>query len=311
MELHTLEAASADASFRRYFRATTSQGSFVIMDAPPDKEDVQPFVSIAQQLAELGVHTPIVHAQDLENGFLMLEDLGNRTYLDDLLNNASALYSAAIATLIDVQKGQQEHASFNLPVYNKKRLNDEMDLFKDWFIYKHLKEKFNSESSNVLEETKAFLISECLAQPQVWVHRDYHSRNLMITEHNSPGVIDFQDMVVGPIAYDLASLFKDCYIEWPREQQLEWLAEYHELSRKELSVKPFSFTQLVRWYDLAGLQRHLKVLGIFCRLYYRDGKENYLNDLPLVAKYALEVLELYPELCVFKQHFAPHIRSVL
>jgi len=281
------------------------------MDAPPDCEDTEPFIQIAAQLTQLGVHAPSVHAHDSNQGFLLLEDLGSRTYLDELSSNPAELYPLAINALIKLQKGSENNKQFVPPKYHQESLTKEMDLFDEWFINKHLKAKTNSNSSNSLAATKVFLVAECLAQPQVWVHRDYHSRNLMITALESPGVIDFQDLVNGPIGYDLASLFKDCYIEWPRETQLQWLAEYHRLAIRELAVNTFSFEQLIRWYDMAGLQRHLKVLGIFCRLNYRDGKANYMNDLPLVAKYTLEVIDLYPELADFKTHFSSAIRSVL
>lgn len=281
------------------------------MDAPPESEDVEPFIAIAGAIGNLGAHVPKIYAQNIPRGFLLLEDLGVRTYLDELPENATKLYSEAISALIRIQSGHIQEPDFDLPDYHETRLKDEMSLFDIWFINKHLGLEITQKSATILQATKALLVRECLAQPQVWVHRDYHSRNLMITDDNSPGVIDFQDMVLGPIAYDLASIFKDCYIEWPRQQQLQWLREYHSLAHSKLSISPFSFDQLVRWYDMAGLQRHLKVLGIFCRLYYRDDKSNYLKDLPLVAKHTLEVLELYPELDSFKQHFATSIESAL
>ena len=311
IELRSLQPASEDASFRRYFRASTAHDSFVVMDAPPESEEIEPFIAISGAIGNVGAHTPKIFAQDIPRGFLLLEDLGIRTYLDELPENAPKLYSEAISALLSIQTGHLQEPGFDLPEYDETRLKDEMSLFDIWFINKHLGIEISTESQQALQATKALLVRECLAQPQVWVHRDYHSRNLMVTDDNSPGVIDFQDMVLGPIAYDLASIFKDCYIEWPRQQQLQWLREYHSLVHSKLSISPFSFDQLVRWYDMAGLQRHLKVLGIFCRLYYRDNKSNYLKDLPLVAKYTLEAIELYPELSGFKRHFANSIESVL
>lgn len=281
------------------------------MDAPPEKEDCKPFIDSATSLSKLGVHTPEIIAHDLSLGFIVLEDLGDRTYLDELEHNPAELYSNAIDALLKIQSGAIDDSSEAPPNYSHAMLIDEMTLFNHWFINKHLGKTIHEPSFAVWLHTQQFLASECLKQPQVWVHRDYHSRNLMITESNSPGVIDFQDMVIGPIGYDLASIFKDCYIEWPRERQQEWLDEYRVKAITAFQLPSFSLATLTRWVDLAGLQRHLKVLGIFCRLNYRDGKANYLNDLPLVAKYCLEVLNIYPELAVFKDHFEDHIQAAL
>ncbi len=304
-------AASADASFRRYFRAATNHGTFVVMDAPPEKENCQAFVDSAQALESLGVHTPNIVAKDLDQGFIVLEDLGTRTYLEELKQNPNSLYSDAIDALIKIQTGKARKDKWSPMHYDSQKLTEEMSLFSQWFVNKHLGRSIDEPSLAVWLHIQEFLAQACLEQPQVWVHRDYHSRNLMITKDNSPGVIDFQDMVVGAIGYDLASIFKDCYIEWPRQQQQLWLEEYRVRAIAELSLPEFSLDTLTRWVDLAGLQRHLKVLGIFCRLNYRDGKDNYLNDLPLVAKYVLEVLEIYPELKAFKNHFKGHIEAAL
>ena len=317
MTISSIEPASADASFRRYFRAKTVnnkvQETWVVMDAPPEKESITEFIDIAEQLAQTGVHTPEIRAKDIENGFLLLEDLGSRPFLDELKDNPNALYSDAISALIKIQQGSGSTSPTKnkLPVYDKTKLNEEMDLFEQWYLNKHLGLTLDAQKKQSWEECKQILIDACLEQPQVWVHRDYHSRNLMITDDNSPGVIDFQDMVTGPIAYDLASIFKDCYIEWPRAQQRAWLEEYRAQANEQLGIQAIGQAQLLRWYDLTALQRHLKVLGIFCRLYYRDGKDQYLNDLPLVAKYTLEALDLYPEFKNFKQYFAPLITQAL
>lgn len=279
------------------------------MDAPPDKEDTRPFIVAANALHAQRVHTPEIHHQQSEQGFLLLEDLGNRLFQPELQNAADTLYTQAINALIKIQCGVHDQAQLRLVKYNDQLLNDEMQLFIDWYLGKHLTVALAPDAEEVWNETKQFLIRTCQSQPQVWVHRDYHSRNLMITEQNSPGVIDFQDMVIGPIAYDLASLFKDCYFEWPRSKQHAWLAEYYQSLTPELLSQPFSLDELIRWVDLTGLQRHLKVLGIFCRLNYRDGKDQYLGDLPLVANYVLQVLELYPELEPFENFFAQPIRQ--
>jgi len=310
-KLEKIEPASADASFRRYFRIKTDQGTLIVMDAPPEKESISEFIAIDQQLRAIDVHAPEIKAQNVEKGLLLLEDFGNRTYLNELKNNANSLYQDAIKVLIKIQQGTKQQANAEIPSYNAKKLKQEMALFKDWYLVKHLGVEMDQTMQTAWDECQQMLIEACLEQPQVWVHRDFHSRNLMITENDSPGVIDFQDMVLGPLTYDLASIFKDCYIEWPRQQQIEWLETYHDQANKHLDIEPINHTQLLRWYDLTALQRHLKVLGIFCRLSYRDGKDQYLKDLPLVAKYTLEALDLYPELTQFKHHFADLIKRAL
>lgn len=300
--------ASADASFRRYFRVHTARQTKIAMDAPPEQEKLLPFIETAEALRRQNVHTPAIYAENHDEGFLLLEDLGNQSYLQELNEQPDKLYSKALQALIQLQRGVIDQPNFQAPIYNESRLAQEMDLFEDWYLRRHLDQKLSAGQSLIWQDTKELLIKVCVTQPQVWVHRDYHSRNLMVVPENSPAVIDFQDLVIGPIAYDLASIFKDCYIEWPRQQQLEWLQQYFEQSTRELSIFEYSFDQLVRWYDLTGLQRHLKVLGIFCRLNYRDGKAQYMEDLTLVRKYIVEVLDHYPELNVFKNFFTklPH-----
>ena len=308
--IEKLEPASADASFRRYFRAYSKGQSYIVMDAPPQQEPLSPFINTAQALISQNVHAPKIFAQNISAGFLLLEDFGDQTYLDALKarsSSADALYEDAIAALIDCQSGIHAQTSIELADYSAEKLNEEMEIFSDWYLGKHLGLQLNEQQIRLWDSTKEYLIGACLEQPEVWVHRDYHSRNLMLIEGNNPGVIDFQDMVIGPIAYDLASIFKDCYIEWPREQQLIWLENYRKLAVEKLDIAIES-KQLIRWYDLTGLQRHLKVLGIFCRLYHRDGKSNYLNDLPLTARYVLEVLPRYPELNAFEKTFSEFIR---
>jgi aminoglycoside/choline kinase family phosphotransferase len=306
LNISSILPASEDASFRRYFRVVTQTGVYIAMDAPPEKESLAMFVATDHALAGLRVHVPEIHAQDFELGFLLLEDLGTRTFLDELQDNPKQLYKSALNSLVKIQSGGEHLNGFTPPNYEAVKLSQEMDLFSDWYMGEHLGAQLNVDQLTTFKETKGFLAQACLEQPQVWVHRDYHSRNLMVTTQNSPGVIDFQDIVIGPIAYDLASLFKDCYIEWPREQQLAWLQDYIDLSGRDISLK-----ELTIWFDLAGLQRHLKVLGIFCRLNYRDGKQQYLNDLPLVAKYVLDVLQRYPQLANFRTTFKPFIEQAL
>jgi aminoglycoside/choline kinase family phosphotransferase len=290
-----LQPASADASFRQYFRVTNKQTNktCIVMDAPPDKEDCRPFIQVTDLIRGAGVNAPNIIAMDIQKGFLLLDDLGSKPYLDHLKDDAENLYIDAIDALIKMQT-----IDAILPVYNEKLLQTEMDLFESWYLNRHLGIQLNNKQKTSLHSIFSLLIKNAEEQPQVFVHRDYHSRNLMITENNNPGVIDYQDAVIGPLTYDLVSLFKDCYIEWPREKVEHWLDLY--LAR----LTPTHFIEkstLLRWFDLMGVQRHLKVLGIFSRLNYRDGKTQYLNDLPLTLKYVMETCELYDELQPLKQ----------
>lgn len=284
-----LQPASSDASFRRYFRVTgdTDKQTYIVMDAPPEKEDCMPFIHIDALMRDAGVNAPEIIARNDTNGFLLLSDLGTKLYLDHLNSEtADAMYSDAIKALVAMQ-----NITDHLPAYDEIRLQAEMDLFEEWYLGKHLDITLNSDEKNSLSEIFSLLIDNATEQPQVFVHRDYHSRNLMLVSNNNPGVIDFQDAVIGPITYDLASLFKDCYIEWPREKIESWLDVF--LSVSKITVEK---QQFIRWFDLIGIQRHLKVLGIFCRLNYRDGKKHYLDDLPLTLKYVVETCERYDEL---------------
>jgi len=285
----TPQPASADASFRRYFRVhdRAANCSRIVMDAPPDKEDCAPFIHITELLRGAGVNAPAIIAQDMELGFLLLDDLGNQPYLD-LLNDvtADALYTDAIEAIIKMQS-----ISDGLPAYDQQRLQTEMDLFETWYLNRHLDIRLSTEQQRDLGGIFKLLIDNALQQPQVFVHRDYHSRNLMKTASNNPGVIDYQDAVIGPISYDLVSLFKDCYIEWPRQRVEAWLKEYLDRTQNN-----FSYATFLRWFDFMGVQRHLKVLGIFARLNYRDGKSQYLHDLPLTLKYVSDTCLAYPEL---------------
>ena len=307
IDYNDISIASADASFRRYFRVHCDDHTYIVMDAPPEKEPIADFIKIAEALTAVGVHAPTIKQKNISLGLLLLEDLGNTTYLDLLTKESNKLYAKAIEALIQIQKGHTQ-TTLNLPFYDQDKLAQEMDLFETWFIKKHLNLEMTEQMQSSWLDCKNILIEACSEQPQTWVHRDFHSRNLMVTQTHSPGVIDFQDMIVGPIAYDLASIFKDCYIEWPRHQQLIWLEEYR-LKAQQNSIS-LNSDKLITWFDLTGLQRHLKVLGIFCRLNYRDGKNQYMNDLPLVAKYVIEVLNLYPQFNSFKTHFVKAISSV-
>ena len=290
-ELVDIRPASADASFRRYFRVTDriTGKTFIVMDAPPDKEDCEPFIHITRLLRSVHVNAPDIITMDLELGFLLLDDLGNRQYLDQLDDiSSNTLYGDALMALINMQRIQD-----HLPPYDKQRLHDEMGLFEPWYLNRHLGIRLDDEQKSVLDSIYDLLIESALEQPQVFVHRDYHSRNLMLVDQDNPGVIDYQDAVIGPVTYDLVSLFKDCYIEWPRDKVEHWLDEYLRITPVEI---PVDRRQFVRWFDLMGVQRHLKVLGIFARLNYRDGKSQYLNDLPLTLKYVVDVCNRYDEL---------------
>ncbi|MDD2775354.1 MAG: phosphotransferase [Gallionella sp.] len=279
---YTLAPASADASFRRYFRATFADKTLIVMDAPPEHEDCRPFIHVAELFEATGVHVPHIHAQDLAQGFLLLSDLGNTTYLQALnVQTAKPLYTAACDALIQLQLGTR---TAELLAYDEALLRREMQLFPDWYLAKHLEVTLSSEQQAKLAQVFDRIIANNLAQPCAYVHRDYHSRNLMVTEPN-PGVLDFQDAVFGPITYDLASLFKDAYIQWDEELVMDWLIRYWEKARKAGLPVRADFGEFYRDYEMMGVQRHLKVLGIFARLYHRDGKAGYLNDMPLVMHY--------------------------
>jgi len=274
--------ASADASFRRYFRATFDNRTLIVMDAPPQLEDCRPFLHVAKLFEDAGTHVPHVYAQDLLQGFLLLSDLGNTTYLQALTAaNARDLYGAATDALIRIQLASRDH---ELPPYDDALLLREMRLFPEWYIAKHLGITLSDAQNAKLETVFSRIIANNLAQPRVYVHRDYHSRNLMVVEPN-PGIIDFQDAVYGPITYDLASLFKDAYIRWEEAEIIDWLVRYWEKARKAGLPVHEDFSVFYRDYEWMAVQRHLKVLGIFARLYHRDGKDGYLKDLPLVMAY--------------------------
>ena len=283
-ETFTLAPASADASFRRYFRATFVDGrTLVVMDAPPQHENCRPFLHIAKLFEDAGTHVPHVYAQDLQQGFLLLSDLGNTTYLQALnAGNAPRLYDAATDALIKIQLASRDN---ELPPYDEALLLREMRLFPEWYIARHLNASLTDKQHAKLEEVFARIIANNLAQPRVYVHRDYHSRNLMQVDENNPGVLDFQDAVYGPITYDLVSLFKDAYIRWEEAETIDWLIRYWEKARKAGLPVAADFSDFYRDYEWMGVQRHLKVLGIFARLHHRDGKDGYLKNLPLVKAY--------------------------
>ncbi|HEY0268587.1 MAG TPA: phosphotransferase [Methyloradius sp.] len=285
--------ASADASFRRYFRIWHSDQTLIAMDAPPPQENCAPFVHAAEVFLAAGLNVPKVIAQDLAQGFLLLSDLGDATYLS-ALNDESApkLYADASAALIRLQLTSRESI---FPAYDEVLLSREMQLFPDWYIAKHLSLTLTEKQGVVLANTFALLNKNILAQGQVYVHRDYHARNLMVCDQN-PGILDFQDAVYGAITYDLVSLLKDAYIAWEEPQVLDWSIRYWQSAQKAGLPVPNDFGDFYRDFEWMGAQRHLKVLGIFARLYHRDGKDAYLKDMPLVMDYLRRVCARYVEL---------------
>lgn len=329
-----VEPASADASFRRYFRAFSDGSTFIVMDAPPGKEDVRPYLKVTRLLEGLGAHVPHVHEADIERGLLLLEDLGGTHYLSRLNagDDPERLYGDALRVLADIQV-RGEEAAAELPPYDREVLARELALMPEWFLGKHLALELSTADSQMIAAAFEFLMVEALAQPAVFVHRDYHSRNLMVVgdrvsgagrsgarvhgagmtgvgargsaggngSGRNPGVLDFQDALRGPIGYDLVSLLKDCYISWPRERVVGWVSGYRGLLRTQGGetggrLAGSDEAEFLRWFDLIGVQRHIKVLGIFARLWYRDGKAGYLSDLPLTLDYVRDTCARYAEL---------------
>jgi aminoglycoside/choline kinase family phosphotransferase len=295
-----IEPASADASFRRYFRVTRAGESFIVMDAPPGKEDLGPYLKITNLLAGMDLNVPWVLARDATQGLLLLTDLGTRLYLPELTTSAAAerLYRDAFAALARMQSAGRGSASALAP-YDGVLLRREMQLLVDWFLARHLQQPADAAERELLEDLFAFLVRTALAQPATFVHRDFHSRNLLVTPDANPGIIDFQDAVRGPVTYDLVSLLKDCYVAWPAGQVSAWALEYRRLLLSTGFALGGNEREFLRWFDLMGLQRHIKVLGIFCRLYYRDGKSQYLHDLPRVLDYVISTAAIYPETAGF------------
>ena len=308
-----IEPASSDASFRRYFRVFHEGGTHIVMDAPPGREDVRPYLNITVMLETARVHVPRVYEWDIERGLLLLEDLGTRQYLPALEagDDADKLYHDALQALADIQVRGRESA-FQLPAYDREVLVREMALMPEWFCTRHLQLDLTRGQGAMLTAAFEFLVAEALAQPQVFVHRDYHSRNLLITKERNPGVIDFQDALRGPVGYDLVSLLKDCYISWPRSRVEGWVREYrlmvHERAARSAGAND---AQMLYWFDVIGIQRHLKVLGIFARLWYRDGKSGYLNDLPLTLRYVVEACARFPALQGLREFLIEHAHSGL
>lgn len=279
---------SGDASFRRYFRVTNHDTTFIVMDAPPEHEDCRPFVAIAGHWHHHGVAVPAVVEQDLAQGFLLLEDFGDQLLLGQLdAANADHYYQGAMAELLHIQQLPTDPA-FTLPPYDSELLNREMALFPDWLLTRQLGLELSNGERCLLDTTFTFLRESALAQPEVTVHRDYHSRNLLVRPDTArPGVIDFQDAVRGPITYDLVSLLKDCYVRWPEQDVDRWLEHYRQLSLAA-GLHHADAATFRQWFELMGMQRHLKAAGIFARLAIRDGKTGYLGDIPRTVQYLVD-----------------------
>ncbi len=288
LEKVELQAVSGDASFRRYFRFSAGKQSIIVMDAPPDRENSAPFVDIDQRLRKAGLNAPRILDFNLDLGFGLLEDFGDTLYRDILnQDNATEVFSSLFPVL---EKMAAAVSADNLPRYDALMLRQELDLFPDWYLQVHRQRKFASRELSLWNDLCSRLIQSAIEQPQIFVHRDFHSCNLLQTVSGEVGIIDFQDGVSGPISYDFVSLLWDRYIGWPREQLESWMKQYY------LQLKPdCELDTWIQWCDLMSLQRNLKIVGIFARLHHRDGKNGYLDMIPCFYGYLLDVLPRYPE----------------
>jgi len=309
---YTITPASTDASFRRYFRVAHQGESFIVMDAPPEKENSRPFIDISRMLFDVGLNVPAVIDYDLEQGFLLLSDLGSRSYLDELNGDSvERLYGDALSALATIQTCIPGDAG--LPAYDRALLLKELELFREWLLGRHLGITPDAAQAATINAAFSLLADNALEQPQVCVHRDYHSRNLMVRQRNNPGILDFQDAVIGPVTYDLVSLLRDCYIEWPRAQVEDWALGYQQLALQSgiLREEHGDPVRFLRWFDLMGMQRHLKAAGIFARLNHRDGKSGYLGDIPRTLAYVVEVASRHDELAEFGMFVETQVMSRL
>ena len=305
----SLEPLAGDAGFRRYFRALT-EPSLIAVDSPPERTNPGRFVAVADYLRRHGIHTPMVAAADVEHGFMLLEDLGDTQLLSQLNRDSVAgLYGEVLNELLCLQQIPAQDDLF--PPYNRELLLTEMRILPEWLAEKMLGYTLTAADNQLLERTFKLLLDSAVEQPQVLVHRDYHSRNLMLRDGERPGVVDFQDAVWGPVTYDLVSLLRDCYVRWPREQVERWALCYAASAESAGVIGQIPADTFLRWFDWMGLQRHIKVLGLFPRLCLRDGKKSYLPDLPLVIRYALEVAGRYPELTPFADWFRDELLPLI
>jgi len=299
------ELASSDASFRRYFRVLVSDKSYIVMDAPPSKEDCTSFIAISGLLLANKVNAPTIYHQSLAQGFLLLSDFGSMNFLEALNDQtAGRLYHDAVQVIHEMHQIPVQEKG--LAQYDIALLQQEMDLFSAWFLDELLAIKLSVKEADTLAAIQQKLADSAIQQPQVFVHRDYHSRNLMLTTVNNPGVIDFQDAVIGPMSYDLVSLYRDCYIAWPEQQVYAWLDEFLEQRQQRGCADTFSTSQFYQWFDWMGIQRHMKAIGIFSRLLLRDGKPAYLQDIPRTLNYVNKVCKRYDELQPLAQLIDEH-----
>ena len=312
-----LAPASADASFRRYFRVLApGRESVIAMDAPPDREDVEPYLRVAGMLADIGVNAPRVLERHASEGFLLLTDLGSVTYLGELADAARAepLYADALAALVQIQARGRRHADA-LPAYDERLLRFEMGLFSEWLIARHLGLTLTPAEARAVASAADTLVASALEQPRVFVHRDYHSRNLMVCAGNNPGILDFQDAVHGPLTYDLVSLLRDCYVAWPPGQVRNWALGFRSAARSAGVPVGRDEGEFLRWFDLMGVQRHLKASGIFARLWHRDGKPGYLPDVPRTLEYIVTAAGSHRELAglhaLVRDRVLPAVRASL
>ena len=295
---------AGDASFRRYFRVHSEASDFVLMDAPPGKESCVAFVAIAKTLRALGLHAPEVYRADLGQGFLLLTDFGNRQLLNFLNpETVDRCYHRAFDYLLTMQSCKQVEG-YRLPFFNESLCKKELSLFRDWYLGRHLERGLSASDKQYLDKVDALLVEDALSQPQVFVHRDYHSRNLMVLDDDAFGILDFQDAVRGPITYDLMSLLRDCYIEWPFEQVKVWILNYHQRLLNAGYLSEDNPKQFLRWCDWMALQRHLKCIGIFSRLHYRDHRSAYLHDIPRLISYVKLICQRYPEFAGLEKFLA-------
>lgn len=286
---YSLDIASEDASFRRYFRLKQGDESWIVMDAPPQKESCDAYVSVANKLTSIRLSAPEIIHENYDEGFLVITDFGDVSYLQALnAENVNVLYGDAQAALLQMQT--RLDADDNLPPYDEALLREEMELFKTWFLHNLLDIELTPNQLGMWQMTVDALVSNALEQPQVFVHRDYHSRNLMKISERNPGILDFQDAVKGPVTYDLVSLLRDCYIDWSESQVDRWALDYYEFASQE-HLQGVAASQFMRWFNLMGVQRHLKAIGIFSRLKLRDGKEQFLPDIPRTLNY-LKIVSL-------------------
>ncbi|WP_428356563.1 aminoglycoside phosphotransferase family protein [Methyloprofundus sp.] len=298
LDITQFEPASSDASFRRYFRVQHQQQHYIVMDAPPDKEDTAPFIKVAQLFAQAQVNVPDIIQHNNQQGFLLLEDFGSSCLLDQLNDTTvEALYKDALNSLFTLQNNV-DIQNCDLPHYTPELLQTELLLFSDWFLKQQCKLTLTHAQQTIINDSYDFLINSAIQQAQVCVHRDYHSRNLMHLSANNPGIIDFQDAVIGPVSYDAVSLLRDCYISWSDAQIESCLLPYFQ-QLKQAKLVACDFDQFKRDFDLMGIQRHLKAIGIFSRLNIRDGKPAYLRDIPRTLNYVINISKHYPELNEF------------